>query len=143
MKLVLNDGTEISIRKFTREYAANQVNKLRLNITANYETPEVFDDVSEGVQKEMNTKGLRIVDDDGTEIEFKNYVVENVLEIHDGMSNDILIRAYKEVEETTEEVPGVAIPDPNEETATEATETTGEDSTDVADVDTTEDSTEE
>lgn len=114
MKLVLNDGTEITIRKFTREYAANQDNKLRLNITANYETPEVFDDISEGVQKDTNAKGLRIVDDDGTEMEFKNYVVENVLEIHDGMSNDVLIRAYKDTEESTEEVPGVAIPDPTE-----------------------------
>lgn len=133
MKLVLNDGTEITIRKFTREYAANQVNKLRLNITANYDTPEVFDDVSEGVQKDMNAKGLRIVDDDGTELEFKNYVVENVLEIHDGMSNDILIRAYKEVEETTEEAPGVAIPDPNEETET----------TDATDTEPSEDATEE
>lgn len=128
MKLVLNDGTEISIRKFTREYAANQANKLRLNITANYETPEVFDDISEGVQKEMNAKGLRIVDDDGTELEFKNYVVENVLEIHDGMSNDILIRAYKDAEEAAEEeVPGVAIPDTNEDTSTdESTEETTE-----------------
>lgn len=115
MKLVLNDGTEIAIRKFTREYAANQVNKLRLNITANYETPEVFDDISEGVQKDMNAKGLRIIDDDKTEIEFENYVVENVLEIHDGMSNDVLIRAYKDTEEAAEEVPGVAIPDPTEE----------------------------
>lgn len=118
MELVLNDGTEITIRKFTREYAANQVNKLRLNITANYETPEVFDDVSDGVQKDMNAKGLRIVDDDGTELEFKGYVVENVLEIHDGMSNDILIRAYKDTE-AVEEVPGEAIPDPNDEIATE------------------------
>ncbi len=103
MKLVLNDGTEIAIRKFTREYAANQVDKMRLNITANYETPEVFNDISEGVQKDTNAKGLKIVDDDGTEIEFKNYVVENVLEIHDGMSNDVLVRAYKDASDTTEE----------------------------------------
>lgn len=103
MKLVLNDGTEITIRKFTREYASNQANKLRLNITANYETPEVFNDISEGVQKDANSKGLKIVDDDGTEMEFKDYVVENVIEIHDGMSNDVLIRAYKDVSDSTEE----------------------------------------
>lgn len=101
MLLRFKDNSEIAIRKYTREYAANQKEKVRLNITADYTSADIFDSVVAKARKEGNSSHLEIAEDNSTTV-FDGYIIENILEIHDGMSNDILIRAYLPDESSVE-----------------------------------------
>lgn len=95
MKLKFRNGITIDIRKFTREYAQNQSGKTYLNITATYESPAVFDRIASAARNTDNISLMEITDDDGNVTVFDEFKLDNVIEIHDGLSNDVTIRAYK------------------------------------------------
>lgn len=95
MKLKFGNGTTVDIRKFTREYAQNQSGRTYLNITSTYESPAVFDRIASTARNTDNISHMEITDDNGNVTAFDGFKLDNVIEIHDGLSNDVTIRAYK------------------------------------------------
>lgn len=95
MKLKFGNGTTVDIRKFTREYAQNQSGRTYLNITSTYESPAVFDRIASTARNTDNISHMEITDDNGNITTFDGFKLDNVIEIHDGLSNDVTIRAYK------------------------------------------------
>lgn len=95
MKLKFGNGTTVNIRKFTREYAQNQSGRTYLNITSTYESPAVFDRIASTARNTDNISHMEITDDNGNVTTFDGFKLDNVIEIHDGLSNDVTIRAYK------------------------------------------------
>lgn len=95
MKIKFGNGTTIDIRKFTREYAQNQSGRTYLNITSTYESPEVFDRIASTSRNANNISHMEITDDNGNVTTFDGFKLDNVIEIHDGLSNDVTIRSYK------------------------------------------------
>lgn len=95
MKLKFGNGITVDIRKFTREYAQNQACKTYLNITSTYESPAVFDRITSTARNAGNISHMEITDDNGNVTTFDGFKLDNVIEIHDGLSNDVTIRAYK------------------------------------------------
>lgn len=95
MKLKFGNGTTVDIRKFTREYAQNQSGRTYLNITSTYESPAVFDRIASTARNADNISHMEITDDNGNVTTFEGFKLDNVIEIHDGLSNDVTIRAYK------------------------------------------------
>lgn len=95
MKLKFGNGTTVDIRKFTREYAQNQSGRTYLNITSTYESPAVFDRIASTARNTDNISHMEITDDNGNVTTFDGFKLDNVIEIHDGLSNDVTIRAYK------------------------------------------------
>lgn len=95
MKLKFGNGTTVDIRKFTREYAQNQSGRTYLNITSTYESPAVFDRIASTARNADNISHMEITDDNGNVTTFDGFKLDNVIEIHDGLSNDVTIRAYK------------------------------------------------
>lgn len=95
MKLKFGNGTTVDIRKFTREYAQNQFGRTYLNITSTYESPAVFDRIASTARNADNISHMEITDDNGNATTFDGFKLDNVIEIHDGLSNDVTIRAYK------------------------------------------------
>lgn len=95
MKLKFGNGTTVDIRKFTREYAQNQSGRTYLNITSTYESPAVFDRIASTARNTDNISHMEITDDNENVITFDGFKLDNVIEIHDGLSNDVTIRAYK------------------------------------------------
>lgn len=95
MKLKFGNGTTVDIRKFTREYAQNQSGRTYLNITSTYESTAVFDRIASTARNTDNISHMEITDDNGNVTTFDGFKLDNVIEIHDGLSNDVTIRAYK------------------------------------------------
>lgn len=95
MKLKFGNGTTVDIRKFTREYAQNQSGRTYLNITSTYESPAVFDRIASTARNADNISHMEITDDNGNVTTFDGFKLDNVIEIHDGLSNDVTIRVYK------------------------------------------------
>ena len=95
MKLKFGNGTTVDIRKFTREYAQNQSGRTYLNITSTYESAAVFDRIASTARNADNISHMEITDDNGNVTTFDGFKLDNVIEIHDGLSNDVTIRAYK------------------------------------------------
>lgn len=95
MKLKFGNGTTVDIRKFTREYAQNKSGRTYLNITSTYESPAVFDRIASTARNADNISHMEITDDYENVTTFDGFKLDNVIEIHDGLSNDVTIRAYK------------------------------------------------
>lgn len=99
MILTLNDGTQIQVRKFTREYSTNWGMRSYLNITASYESDEEFDAIQKNVSKSGSFSSFTILDEESQEHKFEGYTLENIIEIHESNIHDLTIRCYKVLED--------------------------------------------
>lgn len=96
-KIIFKDNTEIVIRKFTREYAANQNNRMYLNVTLTRESDSFNKLVAAATPENVSSFRIDETDDDTGETittSFEGFVLENIIEIHEVYSNDLTMRAY-------------------------------------------------
>lgn len=127
MKLIFKDGSTFEVERFNRELGNYNGRLRRLSIILAY-GDDVFDDVTEKLTDD-NVSSFKIVSDN-SEHAFEGYAFENVNEDHSDGGTTISLRFLKSADGSkinTEDdqeipesnlddvVPGVAIPDPNEE----------------------------
>lgn len=105
-KIIFKDGTEITIRKFTREFANNQSGRMYLNATLTRDE-DSFETLVNAASKSDNISSFKIEETneetgDVTTTTFDGFVLDNIVEIHEVYSNDVTLRAYKMVQSDSE-----------------------------------------
>lgn len=141
MKLIFKNGTEFELDRYTKEIGDYNGRKYRLNITPTY-TKGLFEKIV-GAITDDNISEFSIVEASETNA-FSGYTFDGINENHDANGTIINLKFIKSVDgskinteddqeipesvlDAEEEVPGVAIPDTNEDTSTdESTEETTE-----------------
>lgn len=98
MKLIFTDGTEVAISRYSREFNPTD-NKKRLNITIIYTSDTLFDSIANIVKEPENTKVIKITNDNN-DVVFDGYIVDNLSESHNELSDEITLRAYKSSDTT-------------------------------------------
>lgn len=101
-KIIFKDGTEVVIRKFTREFAANHSNRMYLNATLTRDE-DSFETLVNAASKSENISTLKIEeknDETGevTTTVIEGLILDNIVEIHEVYSNDVTLRAYQLVQ---------------------------------------------